>query len=80
MDSDNNSADAEKEDNWFVNLVYAYFFVLVGTFFAPIGYCYVAFGDPTWYYNFMIDLQLLPVGVKGYKLYFNWIGENNKKI
>ena len=61
----------EKEDNWFVNLVYAYFFVLLGTLFAPIGYCAVAAGDPTWYYNFMIDLSLLPVRVKGYKLFFN---------
>jgi hypothetical protein len=63
--------DAESGGDWFTNLFYAYLFVVVGSLMAPIGYGAVLFGYPSWYYNNLIDLNLLPVNVKGYKLFFN---------
>ena len=63
--------DTAKESTWFNTLFFSWCFIFVGVFFAPIGYGALLFGYPSYYYNTLIDLNLLPPNVQGYKLFFN---------
>ena len=52
-----------EEANWLGNLINWFIFQIVGAIAYPIGLLLVLLGQPTWFYDTMIGLNLLPGAV-----------------
>ncbi len=59
-------SDATEDGDWFSNLFNAILMYILGGFFAFIGWFMVLLGEPTFFYDTMIGLNLMPPLAKSY--------------
>ena len=50
----------QSEDNWFGNLINWFIFEAIGYIAAFIGFLFVLIGQPTWFYDLMVGLEMYP--------------------
>ena len=59
------------ENNWFGNMFNAYIQYILDQWIYWIGFWMVIFGSPTWYWETIVSLALLPPDTMAHYLYFN---------
>ena len=64
------SADPSNE-NWLGNLINWLIFQVIGGILMYVAWIFVLLGDPQFFYNFMIELKMLPSEVKSYDVVFD---------
>ena len=60
-----------EEADWIGNLINWFVFYIIGGFLVPFGFLFVLIGQPTWYYDNVVALNLMPPAVTSYKLTFD---------
>ena len=61
---------AEGSD-WIGNLINWLLFYIIGGVLVPFGFLFVLLGEPTWYYDTVTGLNLLPPAFTSYQLTFD---------
>ena len=60
-----------EDANWFGNLWNYFFFAIFAGIAMYFGWIFVILGAPTWYYDFVTGLNLLPPAATGYTQMIN---------
>ena len=60
-----------EEADWIGNLINWFIFYVFAGIFAYIGFLFVLIGQPTWWYDTVTGMDLLPPAVTAYKLTFD---------
>lgn len=60
-----------EEADWIGNLINWFIFYFIGGIASFFGFLFVLIGQPTWFYDTMTGLELLPPAVSAIKMTFD---------